>query len=110
MQVLCVYFCTQLSKSKGQVLKVAAALHVLSHIKAPCTRQWGGYEKCELELEISNRSESYASELEISNEISEAAIKAAINFVGLCCQQTAYMTGRGSIKEEVQIMKTSKTL
>ena len=44
----------------------------------------------------------------ISNEITDEAIIASINFVGLCCQQTAYMAGRGDIKEEIQIIKASK--
>ena len=71
-----------LSKSKGQVLRVAAALHILFHMNK--------------ELDT------------ISNEITDEAITASINFVGLCCQQTAYMAGRGDIKEEIQIIKGSK--
>lgn len=39
--------------------------------------------------------------------ISEKAVSAAINFVQLCCQQTAYMAGRGDITEEVQTIKAS---
>ena len=39
--------------------------------------------------------------------ISEEAVSAAINFVQLCCQQTAYMAGRGDIMEEVQTIKAS---
>ena len=100
-----------LSKSKGQVLRVAAALHVLSHIELPdCEEGATESESCGSELETMNESESCESESEISNKISKRAIKAAINFVGLCCQQAAYMTGRGSITEEVQIMKTIKTI
>ena len=99
-----------LSKSKGQVLRVAAALNVLSHIELPnCEEGATESESRNSGLETSNESESCESELEISNEISERAIKAAINFVGLCCQQTANMTGQGSIAE-VQIMKTIKMI
>lgn len=29
-------------------------------------------------------------------------LKAAINFVTLCCQQTAFIAGRGEIQEEIQ--------
>lgn len=39
--------------------------------------------------------------------ISEKAVSAAINFVQLCCQLTAYMAGRGDITEEVQTIKAS---
>ena len=70
-----------LSKSKGQVLRVAACLHALFHL---------------------GREEG------ISSVISEEALTAAINFVGVCCQQTAFMAGRGKIGEEIQIMKASK--
>ena len=66
-----------LSKSKGQILRVAAALHALFHL--------GSME-------------------EVSTEISEDAITAAIDFVRLCCQQTG---GRGDISEEIQIIKSS---
>ena len=69
-----------LSKSKGQILRVAAALHILFNVGTP---------------------------EEITDEISEEAIAASINFVGLCCQQTAFMAGRGHIEEEIQIIKAS---
>ena len=63
-----------LSKSKGQILRVARALHILFHVGSPDT---------------------------VNSELSEDAVSAAIDFVGLCCQQTAYMAGRGDIKEEI---------
>ena len=31
--------------------------------------------------------------------ISESAIEAAINFVEVCCQHTAYISGRGDLNE-----------
>ncbi len=71
-----------LSKSKGQILRVAATFHVLFTLKDP-------------------------AELEISSEISEEAIAAAIKFIQLCCQQTAHMAGRGDIKEEIGTIKAS---
>lgn len=70
-----------LSKSKGQVLRVAAALHYLFSVNSPTSQ--------------------------VSDEISEEAILASINFVALCCQQTAFMAGRGSITEEIQLIKES---
>lgn len=70
-----------LSKSKGQVLRVAAALHFLFNVNSPTSQ--------------------------VSDEISEEAILASINFVALCCQQTAFMAGRGSITEEIQLIKES---
>ena len=53
-----------LSKSKGQILRVAAAFHVLF---------------------------AMGTEEELPEYISEEAIIAAIDFVGLCLQQTAFM-------------------
>ena len=73
-----------LSKSKGQVLRVASALHFLFNMNTPGSHQQ-----------------------EISDEISEDAILASINFVALCCQQTAFMAGRGNITEEIQLIKES---
>ena len=70
-----------LSKSKGQILRGATALHVLFHV--------GSFDS-------------------ISDQITEEAIAASVNFVGLCCQQTAYIAGRGDIKEDIQIIKASK--
>ena len=71
-----------LSKSKGQILRVAASLHVLFAL---------GYS-------------------EDTCMISENAIAASIKFVELCCQQTAYMAGRGNMKEEIEIVKASRYL
>ena len=73
-----------LSKSKGQVLRVAATLHFLFNINSPSSDQQ-----------------------ELSDEISEDAILASINFVSLCCQQTAFMAGCGNITEEIQLIKES---
>ena len=81
------FFCLpvgMLSKSKGQILRVSAAFHVLFDIGI-----------------------SETEETEITDEISEEAVTAVINFVQLCCQQTAYMAGRGRILEEIQIIKAS---
>ena len=69
-----------LSKSKGQVLRVAAAFHVLF---------------------------SMGTKEGILESISEEAVVAAIDFVGLCLQQAAFIAGRGEIAEEIQILETS---
>ena len=63
-----------LSKSKGQILRVSAVLHVLFHINAP---------------------------LDIPEIISENAVKAADNFVDFCLQHAAFLAGRGVIQEAV---------
>ena len=68
-----------LSKSLGQILSVSAAMHVLFHMD---------------------------SEEPLPDMITESAIEAAIDFVEVCCQHTAYLTGCGDINQEVDIMQT----
>ena len=66
-----------LSKSRGLVLRVATVLHLLFHV--------------------------HKEGEEIPDTISKKALNAAIDFVQLACQQTAYiMVGRGKVEEEVQ--------
>lgn len=65
-----------LSKSKGQVLRVAAVLHVL--FVDPSTLST------------------------IPSLISVEAITAAQNFVDTCCQHAAFIAGRGLVNEEIQ--------
>lgn len=68
-----------LSKSRGQVLRIATILHVLFTID---------------------------NEEDPASEVSEMAVKAAVNFVQTACQQTAFIVGKGVIQEEVQAYKT----
>ena len=68
-----------LSKSIGQIVRVSGIFHVLFAIE---------------------------SEEPLSDTIKEAPIRAAINFVEVCCQHTAYITGRGSIENDIQLMKS----
>ena len=63
-----------LSKSKGQILRVAAVLQVLFHVDNPHN---------------------------IPAKVGEDVMKAAISFVDLCIQHTAYVTGIGRIQDEV---------
>lgn len=70
-----------LSKSKGQILRVAVPFHVMFHLKSP---------------------------EDVPPHISEEAIATAITFVGMCCQQTAFMAGRGDITEEIRIIKAGQ--
>jgi len=64
-----------LTKSKGQILHIAATLHVLFNLEAP---------------------------KEIPTVISEAAIKGAIDLTDLCIQCAAFLAGRGTSKEIIQ--------
>ena len=63
------------SKSRGQVLRLAAVLHVLFTL---------------------------GSDQPTDDVVSEAAVVAAINFIQVVCQQTAFIAGRGSLEEEIQ--------
>lgn len=77
-----------MSKSKGQVLRIAAALQTLFGLSAP----------------HSDEQQPATS----STIVSEDTLTAAIDFVEVCCQQTAYIAGRGNIKEEIQLFTASK--
>lgn len=68
-----------LSKSKGQILRIAAVLETLFQVDA-----------------------DYASKTERSNEISDSALKAAIDYVQTSIQHTCYMAG------ELQLLKKLK--
>jgi hypothetical protein len=70
-----------LSKSRGQVLRIATILHVLFSIDDE-------------------------DDVTYDPEVSEVAVKAAVNFVQTACQQTAFIVGKGLIQEEVQAYKT----
>lgn len=67
-----------LSKSRGQVLRIATIFHVLFSID---------------------------TQEDPECEVSEDAVKAAVNFVRTSCQQTAFIVGKGAIQEEVQAYK-----
>ena len=44
----------------------------------------------------------------VPSTISEQAIRAAIDFVDVSCQHTAYIAGRGEIEDEVKNIITGK--
>ena len=67
-----------LSKSKGQTLRVAVALHVLFNWEAPQS---------------------------IPLEISDFAMKAAINFVDVSVQHATYLAGRRDLREEIDSLQ-----
>lgn len=71
-----------LSKAKGQILRVAASLSLL----------------------FSVGEDEHTIPVPIVTHISEDVIKAAINFVDVCCQHTAFMAGRGVISEEISTL------
>ena len=81
---MCIHVCWctlnigMLSKSLGQILRVSAAMHILFHID---------------------------EEGPLSDTISDMAIDAAIDFVEVCCQHTAYITGRGNLGQELDIVQ-----
>ena len=68
-----------LSRSRGQILRVAAVMHILFHMDTPTS---------------------------ILNEINEIAVRAADCFVDLCMQQAAYL-GVGGIYKR-QLLKSNK--
>ena len=43
---------------------------------------------------------------DLSTEISENALEAAIDFVEICCQHAAYIAGHGKIEEELDLLES----
>ena len=66
----------------GQILQVSAALHILFRVESEDPPQGP-----------------------LPDTISQDAVKAAINFVEVCCQHTAYISGRGSIESELELVQ-----
>ena len=44
-------------------------------------------------------------EVPLPDTISQDAAKAAINFIEVCCQHTAYISGRGQIENELELVQ-----
>lgn len=76
-----------LSKSRGQVLRLAAVFNLLFSL-----------------------SDENSEEPQLAREVSEQAIIAAINFMKLSCQQVGYISGRGDLKEEFLKLQSSKLI
>ena len=81
----CILIVGMLSKAKGQILRVAACIHVLfSDFK-------------------DNEDEDIIPTIrKISPEISEDAIIAAQNFVETCCQHCMFLCGKGILDNEIK--------
>ena len=41
----------------------------------------------------------------LEEEVEESAVKAAVNFIQLACQQTAYIAGKETLQEEMDRFK-----
>ena len=67
-----------LSKSKGQILRIAASLQVLFRL-----------------------NDDQVTPSATTVHISDDAIRAAVSLAEVCCQQTAHMAGRGNISDEI---------
>lgn len=72
IHVVTSFFVGMLSKSMGQILRVSASMHILFHLGEDVT----------------------------SSTISQTAIEAAVDLIEVCCQHTAYITGRGNLSQE----------
>ena len=89
-----------LSKSKGQVLRLSAAFHILF---------------CDTDLDLSEEGVEIKVG-SVSTEIADSAIVATQNFVDTCCQHAAFIAGRNNIDDEITgtighkmfLLKTSK--
>ena len=73
------FYVGMLSKSKGQILRVSAVLHVLFHLEQP---------------------------EDIPGTLSEATITAANDFVLVCVQHAALISGHGLLEEAIKHAET----
>ena len=73
-----------LSKSKGQILRVAAVLHVLFQIHMP------------------NDNEDHSEAHYAADKIDDVALCAAVDFVETSTQHAAYMAGKDTILKELE--------
>ena len=48
-------------------------------------------------------------EQDLPEEVSEHAVKAAVNFIHVACQQTAYIAGREALTEEMEKFKKGRS-
>ena len=72
-----------LSKSRSQALWLAPVMHLLFH---------------------------FGEEGNLSDDVRDAAMKAAINFARVSCEQTAMITGKGSVDEVIQRCQSGELL
>ena len=84
-----VHFIGMLSKAKGQVLRVAATLHVL--------------------FSDTVGEDGKIIVTEVAHTITPKAIVAARNFIDICCQHVAYTAGRGDIEDEIENIASAGT-
>lgn len=80
-----------LGKAKGQFLRIAACLQMFF-----CDRS----ENHEDRQDDDNDGEDIISAATPLTIITETTLKAAVNFVDVCCQHTAYVTGRQTMKSK----------
>lgn len=84
------YYIGMLSKSKGQLVRVTGCLH------------------CLFLMDDINTGES-PDEFQIPSVVTDAAVRAAINFVNTCMDHTLYLCGRDEVKEEVSSILSEVT-
>ena len=87
-----------LGKAKGQILRIAACLQMF--FGDTLVDHEDGYSEGDDEATVITAP--------LPTTITEDALKAAINFVEVCCQHTAYVTGRQTIEKEIKKYKESK--
>ena len=75
-----------LGKEKGQILRVAANMHVF----------FGDIQDEDGSIIVKD----------VPSTISEGCICAAQDYVDTCCQHAAYISGRGSIEDEIKSLSS----
>lgn len=85
------FYIGMLSKSKGQLLRVTGCLH------------------CLFQVDDVNLTGETPDEFQIQSVVTDAAMRAAINFINICMDHTLYLCGRDKIGEEVGALLSEVT-
>ena len=91
-----------LSKSRGLVVRLAAVLHIL----------FSAFDSSAVPEDEVQAAMALGEETPTDGVItivSEGAVKAAINFILVSCQQTAFCAGRGTFEEELLKFSSGKS-
>lgn len=111
-EIPCIYYVGKLSKSRGQVLRVAVIFHTLFEIFSddensnnPNDNERTDMDNGDSDTNEDNTENANGEDNSEDNDnvkIDEEDIQAAINFVKTSIQLTLYMCGRGQLSDEVQ--------
>jgi hypothetical protein len=94
-----------LSKSIGQIIRVSAAMHVLFDLDVADPADPFNDEEDPID-DPHNPVHDASPSGDLSTEIPEKTLAAAIDFVEICCQHAVYIAGHGKIEDELDLLES----